>query len=111
MKSVRVHLSEGRWFRGVVLWDNGVHAAVEVTDPGTVDETIGRHVLCSPHRLRDDVTETPTAWVSFMVRIPVGEMHVMDAALAVQGFAEDDWCAYSRPDGATATYGPCEPPQ
>lgn len=112
MRNVRVNLSEGRWFRGYVWSSSGLYTTVVVTDPGTVDETIGRNVICANGRLQDEPEESPeTPWVSFTVTIPAAQMAVMHAALEAQGFTEDDWCAYSRPDGATVTWGSCEPPQ
>ena len=110
MKTVLVQLSEDRWFRGILREGapSSLYVRVEVTEPGTVGETVGRSVLCSRERIRED--DTPQ-WVSFHVLLPREEMAIMDKALRGQGFREDAWCEYSRPDGASVIYGPCEPPR
>jgi hypothetical protein len=109
VRSVRVNLSHGRWFRGTVISETETHVTVEVTDPGTVQELISRHVLCSKERVAD--WEQSTEWVSFSACIPLSELAIMDAAIQAQGFQETDWCEYTRGDGASVTWGPCEPPR
>lgn len=109
MRTVRVNLSPGRYFLGMVVEEGGPYTTVVVTDSGTVNETVGRHVLCAPRRIQE-ITEPLKGWVSFHVVVPVGEMSVIDASLHALGFQENDWCEYSRSDGAIVTYGPCEAP-
>lgn len=108
MRSVRVNLSRGRWFRGTVISETETHVTVEVTDPGTVQELISRHVLCSKERVED--WEDSDQWTSYFIQVPFREAANMNAVLESQGFQETDWCEYTRGDGARASWGPCEAP-
>ena len=54
----------------------------------------------------------PADWVSFYIELPTdGYAGLRRFLELLLGFTETDYCELTRPDGARATYGPCDPPE